>query len=246
MHEIGASPFFETLDGIICPVIKMCRSYDKNLMDLGIDFGKGGSDKKCHVGFKILSVINSHNLISGFLISSANTEERSLAESLFRFRNNPNEEAPSGIEMDFILGDTEKKGKRSIRVGLTSPVVMAGAGFPPACPYLGDAGYRGKKWNEMWLNTYGVKLITSEDFTKYDKFKKEVSSDILKRLRQNVETMQSHLTEEFKLWYPKGRTFAGLIARIGAKYLIQNICTAMNIKNEMKPFSIRKFNPFLM
>jgi len=185
MREIGASPFFETLDGIICPVIKMCRSYDKNLMDLGIDFGKGGSDKKCHVGFKILSVINSHGLISGFLISSANTEERSLAECLFRFRNNPSEEAPSGIEMDFILGGTEKKGKRSIRVGLTSSVVMAGAGFPPNCPYLGDAGYRGKKWNEMWSNIYNVKLITSEDFKKYDKFKKEVSSDILKSLRQN-------------------------------------------------------------
>jgi hypothetical protein len=246
MDSLGASPFFEIIDGIICPVVKCCRTDHSSLMDLGIDYGRGGSDKRFHCGFKLLSVINSHGLITGFLISPANTEERFLAESLFRFRQNPSDEAPSGSEMDFVLGATGKPGTKSIRAGITGPVVMAGVGFKPNCPYVGDSGFHGKKWHKMWKETYQINMVTKECFVEESKFARETSNSLLGSLRQNIETMQSHLVEEFKLWYPKARSFAGLIARIGAKYAIQNICMAINMETKNKIFEIRKYNPILM
>ena len=73
-----------------------------------------------------------------------------------------------------------------------------------------------------------------------------MSKEILNKLRQTVETMQSHLTGEFNFWYPNAKTYAGLVARIGAKYTIQNICMSINIKNSESVFEIRKYNPMLM
>jgi hypothetical protein len=236
---------YQTLDGIICPAIRCCRARKSPLVDPGMEFGRGGSEKRFHYGFKILTVTNSYGMITGFLISPANTEERVLAECLFRFRQNPLAEAPTSQELDQLVGKTGKLGRKSIRAGLTGSVVMSGVGFPTKNIYIGDSGFTGKNWKEHWRNIYNITIITKDDFLAKSSFENERSKKITNGIRQIVETVHSHLTDEFKLWYPNAKTYAGFVARIGAKYAIQNLCMGLNLPIGGKIFELRKYNPLL-
>lgn len=236
---------YELIDGVICPVMRNCRAIRTPIHDCGFDFGIGGADRRMRYGLKILTVTNSASLITGFVIAPANTDERFLAESLFRFRRDPDALVPSGPEMDLELGLGSRHSAISGKIGITGTIITAGVGFENKELKIGDLGFRGKQWKSFWKKEYGIDFMIPSDFDKLSDGVKTFRKRQLSSLRQLIETNHKYLENEFSMWYPKAKSYGGTVARIGAKYLIENICIGINKMIGDGDFKIRKFNPIL-
>lgn len=225
--------------------MRNCRARRTPIHDCGFDFGIGGADRRMHYGLKLLTVTNSASLITGLVIAPANTDERFLAESLLRFRRDPNALVPSGPEMDLELGLGTRHSSVSGKIGITGTIVTAGVGFESKELKIGDLGFRGKKWKDFWKKEYGINFMIPSDFNKLPEKTKTFRKKQLSSLRQMVETNHKYLEDDLSMWYPKSKSYGGTVARIGAKYLMGNICIGINKAIGDGDFRIRKFNPVL-
>ena len=236
-HEVTrtlGAPAYEVLDGVPVPLMRRCRGERHRCFADEAAIGCGGSDRDWYYGVKLLTAVNAHGLITGFVVGPASTEERWLAEALLRWRASPTAPAPQAADLEPILG--ARGPKRGPRVGPTGPVGLAsGVGQATAAGYIADLGFAGEHWEGHWQADYGAAVLTQ---AAYDGQAAEAALDRwLHRLRQVVEQVNQGLTAMVGLAFPRARTYWGLLTRLAAKVAAFNVSLYLNHLYERATFA---------
>lgn len=225
LSQLLGSPAYEVLDGVPVPVMRRCRGDRHRCFADEAAVGVGGSDRDYYYGVKLLTAVNAHGAITGFVFAPANTEERWLAEALLRWRAFPHAPPPCAADLADIL--PKWRPSRGQRRGPTGPVAPdTGVGHATAPLYLGDLGFAGRFWKPHWYKNYEASVLTQDHF---DGLLNEKRLDRqLHGLRQVIEGVNHLLTACLGLSFPRARTFWGLITRLAAKIAAFNLIRLLN------------------
>jgi hypothetical protein len=104
-HVDGPS-VYEIIDGVPVPLMRRCRGSGHRSFGSEADFGHGGSDRELYYGVKVLAAVDRAGFVTGWVVGPASTEEHWLAESLFRWRQQPGAPPPSAEALADVLGQT--------------------------------------------------------------------------------------------------------------------------------------------
>jgi hypothetical protein len=224
---LGGSAY-AVVDGVPVPLMRRCRGERHRLFGAEAGIGRGGSDKEWYYGVKLLTVVDAHGLISGFVLAPASTEEHWLLEAALRWRQDPTAPQPTAADLAEALGPSHSRGGQ--RTGPTGPVgPRLGVGQPSTVPYLGDLGYTGARWVAHWWAAYGAQVLTKADYVAVpDEAARQAARSWFSGLRQVVETINNLLSEQLGLKYPRARSRWGLFARIAAKVAACNFTIFFN------------------
>ncbi|MBI2886631.1 MAG: hypothetical protein HYY02_05435 [Chloroflexi bacterium] len=226
VRTLLGAPAYEVLDSVPVPLMRRCRGEKHRLFGPEAAIGYGGSDKDWYYGVSLLTVVDAHGLITGFVAGPANTEARWLAETLFRWRRDPTSPAPTADELAPVLPVPH----RQPRQGPTGPLGPRGGAGAPGQVYLGDRGFRGAGWQRHWQDTYGVILLTGRGET--------LPWCPLGHLRQLVEQTFATLTNAFGLGRIRARHYWGLLTRLAAKLAAFNLGVYWNYLHGRSPGSV--------
>jgi len=237
IEDLGlALPAYEVLDGVPVPLMRRCRGARHRLFRDEAAFGRGGADKDWYYGIKLLGAADSHGFVTGFVAGPANTEERWLAEDLFRGRLDPTLPAPTSADLARILGPTHRAGGK--RRGPTGPLgPRAGVGEPSPVLAIADLNYTGVGWSRHWRYDLGAVVLTAAEYRGLPKQERRSAARWLHGLRQTVETVFGRLVGSFGLCYPRARIRGGLYTRLGAKVAAHNFAVYANLSVGRPPFS---------
>lgn len=218
-------PAYEVMDGVPVPLMRRGRGDRHRCFANEAGIGVGGSDRDYYYGVKLLTAVNQHGLITGFVFAPANTEERWLVEALLRWRAFPQAPPPCVEDLAGVL--PKWRPSRGTRRGPTRPVAPAtGVGQATAPVYLGDLGHAGQHWQAHWQQDYAATVLTQDRF---DGQAHEAKLDLqLHSLRQVVEEVNHLLTACLGLRFPRARTFWGLLLRLAAKVAACNMMHYLN------------------
>jgi hypothetical protein len=226
-EQMGGRGLYEVLDSVPVPLMHCCRGRRHRLFADEAAVGRGGSDHDWYYGVQMLAAVSEEGLITGFVVGSARTEERWLAESLMRWRKEPLASVPRAEELEEVLGRSHggrKGSKRKGRVGPLGPIGLErGVGESKEGLYIADAGFEGETWQRHWSQDYGAVVLTRGEYQGLEGEEQHEWSRWLSGLRQIVERTFSALVEVFSLTFPRARTYWGLLARIAAKVAAFNI-----------------------
>lgn len=229
-------PAYEVLDGVPVPLMRRCRGVQHRLFRDEAAIGRGGSDKDWYYGVKLLGAVDAYGFLSGFVAGPANTEERWLAEALFRWRRYPMAPVPTAPELAGALGPTHRAGGQ--RSGPTGPIgPRPGVGLPSPVPAIADLNYAGATWERHWRDDYGAVVITEAMYRKLAVPDRRRVARWLHGVRQIVETVFGKLVDSCGLKFPRARTLPGLYARLGAKAAAYNFGLYLNHLLGRPPFS---------
>jgi hypothetical protein len=225
---------YEVVDGVPVALMRRCRGDRHRCFSTEAAIGVGGSDRDYYYGVKLLTVVNGHGLITGFVFGPANTEERWLAEALLRWRCDPTAPPPTVADLEAFL--PKWRPSRGQRRGPTGPLAAAtGVGKATAPLYLADLGFHGQLWQRHWLLDYQAAILTQDAF---DGLVNEAQLDRqLHSLRQVIEGVNSLLTECLGLSFPRARTFWGLLTRLAAKVAAFNCLRWLNYLYDRDDFA---------
>jgi hypothetical protein len=216
---------YEVLDGVPVALMRRCRGDRHRCFANEAAIGRGGSDRDFYYGVKLLTAVNSHGLITGFVFGPANTEERWLAEALLRWRTFPQAPPPQAEDLAAVLPrDHPGRGPRR---GPSGPVVPAtGAGCATAPCYLADLGFAGHHWHTHWQLDYQARVLTQNLFD--GQAQQAQLARQLHSLRQVVEEVNHLLTDSLGLAFPRAHTPWGLLMRLAAKIAACNFLRWLN------------------
>jgi hypothetical protein len=218
---------YEVLDGVPVPLLRRCRGRRRRLFGPEAAVGRGGSDREWYYGVKLLAALDARGFLSGFVAGPADTEERWLAEALFRWRQAPAAPPPSAPELAAALGPAHRR--RGQRRGPSGPLgPRLGVGQPSGGVYVGDLGFRGEAWGRHWRAAYGAGVLTRAAYAPLVAAERRAAGRWLSGLRQAVETAFQGLTDRFGLKFPRARTYGGLLTRLGAKVAAFNVAVYVN------------------
>ena len=213
-----AAPY-QVLDNVPVPLMRRCRGDRHRLFGVEAGVGKGGTDRDWYYGCKLLLSVTPQGVITGFLLSPANTEERWTGEAFFCWRTDP-ERVPLNLD------DLPRYRKGRKYIGPTGPQgPRFGVGPYSAEPYLADDGFHGAFWQAHWRQDYGARVLMAKNYigdTARFWRRKHHSR------RQIIETINGHLEEVFNLHFPQARSWWGLVARIAAKVAALNLGIWLN------------------
>jgi hypothetical protein len=236
MAVLGLAPTYEVFDGVPVPLMRRCRGSQHRLFRDEAAIGRGGSDKDWYYGVKMLSSVDEHGFLNGFVVGPANTEERWLAEGCLRWRLDPTMPAPTSHDLAGILGPTHRRGGQ--RQGPTGPLgPRQGVGEPSLVLAIGDLNYAGEAWNRHWRDHYGVVMLTQAIYQGLDGADRRRAARWLHGRRQTVETVFGQLVERFGLKFPRARMQWGLYTRLAAKMAAHNISLYLNRLFGRPPFA---------
>jgi hypothetical protein len=232
---------YEVLDGVPVPLMRRCRGDRHRCFANEAAIGRGGSDRDFYYGVKLVSAVNSHGLITGFVFGPANTEERWLGEALLRWRAFPQALPPRVEDLaDVLPRDHPKRGPRR---GPAAPITPStGVGQATAPCYLADLGYQGQVWQQHWQLDYGAVVLTQNLFDDQDQ---EAKLDHqLHSLRQIVEDINNIFTSCLGLSFPRAHSPWGLLMRLAAKVAACNIMICLNLLYDRPTFA--HISPFTL
>ena len=225
LTRLLGTPAYEVLDGVPVPLMRRCRGDRHRCFRDEAAVGCGGSDRDWYYGVKLLTSVNAHGLITGFVVGPATTEERWLGEALLRWRAFPQAAPPKASDLEAVLGS--RGPKRGPRRGPSGPVGLArGVGQATAELYIADLGYAGEVWEAHWRADYGATVLTQAAFDDLEgeaKLERQVHG-----LRQVVEMVNQGLDGQLGLKFPRARTWWGLLTRLAAKVAAYNVSLVLN------------------
>ena len=237
--EFGPSAF-EVLDGVPVPLMRRCRGTRQRCFGAEAGVGRGGSDKAWYYGVHLVLLVDQQGFITGWVVGPAPTGERWLAEALFRWRADPAAPAPTAAPLAAVLGPSHHgPGRR----GPTGPARgRFSAGAPTPIPCLADLGFEGVAWRRHWRDAYGTTVLTTRDYAPGPTGAQP--RHWFNGRRQIVETINGGLEQALHLWYPRARTFAGLLTRLAAKIAASNLGRPFNALLGRPPLA--QLNPFAL
>ena len=77
---------YQVMDGMPVPLMRKCRGKKHRLFADEAGFGIGGSDREWYYGCRVLLAVSPDGVITGFVLASAGTQERWLADYLLCWR----------------------------------------------------------------------------------------------------------------------------------------------------------------
>lgn len=223
---LGLPPTYEIMDSLPIPLMRRCRGERHRLFGPEADIGQGGSDKDWFYGVRLLGIVNSLGLVSGFVVGPASTAEWWLAEVVFRWRLDPWAPYPTPAELNQIVGPSHQAGGRKGPTGPLRP--RWGAGNLGPGPVIADLGFRGAGWQRHWQADYGASLLTKEAYAGLAETDRRPWERWLDGLRQAVETAFQWLTSTFGMTFPRARTYWGLLTRLAAKVAAFDFAVYLN------------------
>jgi hypothetical protein len=242
LSEALGAPAYEVLDGVPVPLMRRCRGNRHRCFAEEADMGWGGSDRDFYYGVELLTAVNAHGVITGFVFAPASTEEHWLAEALLRWRIWPQATAPRLDDLADVLPKMKPlNGKPRTRRGPNGPFSPAtGVGHATAQAYVTDLGFAGAIWQRHWRLDYEVPVLTQ------DAFDGQPNQRALKHqwhgYRQVVEQVNQLLTAYLGLVFPRARTPWGLLTRIAAKVAACNLLLTLNHCYDQPLFAVQ--SPF--
>lgn len=215
----GGGGVYEAVDCTAVPLMSLRRGERARLFGPGeASVGRGGVDRGWYYGVKLCMAVSAQGSATAFLAGPANTEDRWMAEALFRWRANPDGGQPTAEELAVVLGPAHRS--RGARIGPTGPLwPVEGAGEQLGDAYLADKGFAGERWTSHWAQDYGSVVLTPRS---------DAKPEDLNAKRQIVETAFAFLIDRLHLRFPRARTFSGLVARIAAKVAALNLSVLVN------------------
>jgi hypothetical protein len=224
-HQVGLVSVYEVIDGVPVPLMRRCRGHRRRCFGVEADFGYGGSDQEQYYGVKVLAAVDAVGFITGWVVGPASTEEHWLAEALFRWRGEPDAPPPCADDLAAALGPSHRLG--GTRRGPSGPLRGRwSAGQVCADPTLADQGFRGARWRQHWREELGATVLLASDYAAGADQAHAVRW--FNRLRHAIESTFSSLDAQFRLKFPRARTFWGLLTRLAAKVSAYNITLAFN------------------
>jgi hypothetical protein len=223
--ELGYVSAYEIIDGVPVPLMRRCRGRRRRCFGVEADFGYGGSDRELYYGVKAMAGVDEVGFITGWVVGPASTEEHWLAEALFRWRQQPSAPPPNAHELAAVLGPSHRQ--RGARRGPRGPVrgrLSAGRAF--GGPSLADLGLRGVNWRQHWHQQWGATVLLKTDYAPGPDQPRAVRW--FNGLRHAIESTFSILEAQFRLKFPRARSFWGLLTRLAAKFSAYNLALALN------------------
>ena len=109
---------YEALDCTAVPLMSRTRGERTRLFGRHeATIGRGGTDRDWYYGVKLCVAADEHGCVTGFLAGPANTEDRWMAEGLFRWRSDQDSGQPEPEELRAVLGPAHRR--RGERIGPT-------------------------------------------------------------------------------------------------------------------------------
>lgn len=234
---VGPGSDHQVVDCVPVPLLRRCRGDRHKLFTDEAAIGHGGSDDDWYYGVQLLLCVAAAGLITGFVYGPADTDDRWLAEALWRWRRAPLAPRPTPEQLAPILGKPKSKG--GARKGPSGPIApRRGAGSPDPTPYLVDLGFIGQQWQGHWRRAYGAEVVTKRDFQALlPDHDPEPVAAAHASLRQVVETVNDWLTALLGLSFPKVHTARGLTTRLAAKVAAFNLARLANALHDRPPFA---------
>ena len=121
------------------------------------------------------------------------------------------------------LATTDRFGSRPLRPPQDWIGPVQSSGPPTERPLVADVGFTASLWHCHWRNDYATELVTPPDGLIPCTTQRWFSG-----VRQVIETVFSHLCDDFGLKYPGAHTTWGLITRVAAKLAAYNLGLAIN------------------
>src|SRR6266508_5974193 len=222
---VAGAPAYGALDGVAVPLMRRCRGDRHRLFAAAASVGRGGSGK---------------DRSDGVVLIPASTEERRGAAALLRWRAAPAAPAPTAAALAPVPGPAHRR--RGQRTGPTGPIApRLGAGAPAAGPYPADRGLRGAAGGQHRRDHDGAAVLTPARAAPADPAAGRATAPRARGLRQGVESAFQVLTAVLDLTFPRARTPAGLLARIGAKVATYDLALLLNHLFYRSTFSL--FDP---
>ncbi len=241
VEELGTAGSYRVLDCVPVPLMRWCRGRRHRLFGAEAALGYGGSDHEYYYGVKLLGVISDLGTVTGFVSGPADTDDRWLAEALFRWRQAPSASPPTAQELAPHLGPSKKA--QGTRRGPTGPLgPTCGVGEPEPGSFLGDLSYSGERWQRHWAEVFQAHVITRADFRRWSDPERTQAQEGLSGLRQTAETVFDCLCDTFGLKFARARSAWGLWARLAAKVTAHNLAVYINHLFSRPTFAL--FNPF--
>lgn len=230
---------YEVVDGVPVPLMKRCRGVRHLLYADEAGIGRGGSDRDWYYGAKMVAGADEHGFMTGFVAGPANTEERWLAEALFRWRVDPTLPVPKAADLAQVLGPTHRAGGQ--RKGPTGPLgPRMGVGECSLVVTLADLNYAGTAWNQHWRQSYDAIVLTQAEYRNLDKPERDRACRQLHSMRQTIESSFNLLVGSFGLKFPRARSLWGLHTRLGAKVAAYNLNVFLNLLAGNPTYSLVK------
>lgn len=241
LAALGRPSAYQVADCVPVPLLRRCRGERHKLFTDEAAIGHGGSDDDWYYGVQLLLCVDAAGLITGFVVGPADTDDRWLAEALWRWRRAPLAPAPAAAQLAPVLGKPKSKGGE--RKGPSGPLGPRwGAGAYDPAPCLVDLGFAGEHWQAHWRRAYGAAVVTKRDFQALlPAAPPERVAAAHASLRQVIETVNDWLTAQLGLTFPKARTFWGLLTRLAAKVAAFNLARLANTLTARQPFA--QFSP---
>lgn len=214
-----AGQAYEAFDTMAVPLLRRCRGERHRLFAHEAAIGRGGSDRDWYYGCRLLVAVSPQGVITGFVVGSASTQERWLAEAFLCWRQNP--QAQPLLPQD-LPPPHPRKGDPHHYVGPTGPVwPRAGVGRPNPQPYLADSGFAGRVWIGHWAQDYGARVLTPAAYAQAGAQAKALKAEHA-GWRHIVETVNERLANTLRLLFPGARSFEGLLTRLVPRGRPQN------------------------
>ena len=223
--QIGLVSVYEVMDGVPVPLMRRCRGHSRRCFGTEADFGYGGSDQERYYGVKVVAGVDPAGFVTGWVVGPASTEEHWLAEALFRWRNQSTAPPPTADELAEVLGPAHRRG--GTRRGPSGPLRgRLSAGQTLAGPTLADQGFRGATWRQHWRADWGATVLLASDYAPGPD--QQRARHWFNGLRHAIESTFSCLDAQFRLKFPRARSFWGLLTRLAAKFSAYNLALAIN------------------
>lgn len=178
-------------------------------------YGHGGTDSGWFYGDRLLTVVSPQGVITGWLLGSAQMNDRWLLEGLLSARaGQPALQRPPADPHE------PKDRQPQLPDGYLRGWEAAGAWTPQ--PYLVDGNFRGRYWQRHWQDDYQAEVL-SKPASRQRRQWSAAAHRWFSSLRQIVETVNARLTGVFDLHHLMAHSYWGQLTRIAARLAAYNL-----------------------
>lgn len=209
--------FYEIVDTVPVPVGSLSQSKaEESHWFQTADIGYGGNQGRMYWGHQALMSVSPKGVISGYLLSSASSDDRWLMQGFLSQR---------AWMAQLIAPEAWRPHRR-----LSPPAFLAGfqaCGESSVAIYLADKGFNGFRWHNQWFTLYQVEVLTAPSKATRSHWPRSWGA-WFSQLRQPIETTFSVLSEVFSLKRLQAHSLWGLYTRLALVTTAHNLGILLN------------------
>ncbi len=226
-----AETAYEVVDCLPLPACSHAQARVKRHWWWWSRWGHGGNHADWFFGDQLLLTVTQHGAISGWLVGSAQVDDRWMLQALVSSR-------AGQMDLSAPAKRPQNGQARQLHPPAQCPVPSVAAGRGNPVPYLADQGFNGARWHAQW-RTFGATVITVSPANAPDAaFWTTARRRALASLRQSIETVFASLTSVFRIQHLQAHSRWGQLTRIAAICAAFNFALWLNLRAHRPPFAI--------